>query len=150
MEAYSDATVRAAHRKGYKDVSKYVASRQREKDRRKQRSLGLESSNPDYYQKLYGEPSSNIIDRSLKRLYGISLAEYDEMFEKQEGLCQICGKPETATFKGVVKRLAVDHCHSGLHIRGLLCSRCNSGLGLFGDSIESLENAIKYLKKGGE
>ncbi|WMX18936.1 hypothetical protein [Escherichia phage vB_EcoP_PAS59] len=148
MEEYSESTIAAARKKGYRDVSKYLASRQREKEKRKLKSSGLETTSPSYYKKLYGEPVENITDRNLRRLYGITLAEYDALFEKQEGLCAICGQPETATLKGVVKRLAVDHCHEGLHIRGLLCSSCNTGLGLFKDSPENLENAIKYLRGG--
>ena len=65
-------------------------------------------------------------DHQLERLYGITLAEYDEMFEKQKGLCNICGKP---SMNG--KRLCVDHNHETGEIRGLLCNWCNLRLGWY-------------------
>jgi hypothetical protein len=48
--------------------------------------------------------------------------------------------------KGKKIFLAVDHCHAGGHIRGLLCRQCNVGLGNFQDNIQYLKNAIKYLE----
>ena len=59
----------------------------------------------------------------------------------QEGLCAICGLPETD------KRFCVDHNHKTGVVRGLLCANCNKGLGHFFDSIESLEKAKSYLLK---
>jgi len=51
--------------------------------------------------------------------------------------CQICGS---------VQRLSIDHCHASKHIRGILCSKCNTGLGLFRDNPDFLLGAINYLK----
>lgn len=59
----------------------------------------------------------------LKKTYGITAKEYDSQFEKQNGLCAICGKPES-----LGKKLAVDHDHRNGKIRGLLCFRCNTRL----------------------
>ena len=84
----------------------------------------------------------------LKKHHGISLREYEAMLEKQNGVCAICGKPEMTEIRGKVINLAVDHCHKDKNIRGLLCISCNRGLGLFKDSIETLELAIKYLVNG--
>jgi hypothetical protein len=83
----------------------------------------------------------------LKQCYGLSLEEYDEMVERQGGVCAICGKPETAqdVNSGTNRRLSVDHCHKTNEVRGLLCSKCNTGLGLFKDDITSLRSAINYL-----
>lgn len=83
----------------------------------------------------------------LKRKYGIDLKEYKRLKEKQEGLCKLCGKVETSTHKEKVRELAVDHCHKTLKIRGLLCYKCNVGLGFFNDDINLLEKAINYLTK---
>jgi hypothetical protein len=77
----------------------------------------------------------------------ISLEEYDELLNSQEGVCAICGKPETRIQKGKVTPLAVDHDHKTGEIRGLLCSKCNLGIGCLNDDIKILEAAINYLRK---
>ena len=74
--------------------------------------------------------------------FGLTSEEFIKMFEQQNGLCKICG----VDGKSVKRNLAVDHCHSTGKIRGLLCSKCNTRLGQFNDSIIILENSIKYLK----
>lgn len=79
------------------------------------------------------------------RRYGISVVEYQALFDKQKGVCAICGKPETRLHKGVIARLSVDHDHTTGEVRGLLCQPCNQGLGSFKDSVENLESAIDYL-----
>ena len=81
--------------------------------------------------------------RYLKRQYGISIDEYNLMFEVQQGKCAICGKHQTE-LKGV---LVVDHCHETGKIRGLLCNDCNKGLGNFADDIENINCAIIYLNE---
>lgn len=85
-------------------------------------------------------------ENRLRRDFGITLAEYDAMFEAQDGLCAICQQPETCTYKGTLKRLAVDHCHTTGQVRGLLCRQCNTALGSFGDDVELLMRAINYLE----
>jgi len=77
----------------------------------------------------------------LTRKYDITLAEYEEMHEAQEGVCAICFEPETG------KMLAVDHCHTTGAIRGLLCSHCNTALGKFRDDPARLQSAINYLQE---
>lgn len=75
----------------------------------------------------------------LSETYGISEAEYDVMFERQHGLCAICGKP------GRARGLHVDHDHETGAVRGLLCHPCNSGMGMLGDDPKLLASAIEYL-----
>jgi Autographiviridae endonuclease VII len=82
----------------------------------------------------------------LKRAFGITIEQYDEMFKAQKGLCKLCRKPEPGTRNGKRKMLAVDHDHVTGKVRGLLCSKCNTALGLFNESPELLEAAITYLK----
>lgn len=76
---------------------------------------------------------------ALWRNFKITVAEYETMLLKHQGVCKICGRVEKN------RRLAVDHCHKTGRIRGLLCGMCNKGLGSFKDSIELLNLAIKYL-----
>ena len=78
----------------------------------------------------------------LKRLYGITVVDYERMFEAQGGLCKLCGQPPNNRWG---KLLAVDHCHRTNRVRGLLCDKCNKGLGQFDDSPELLKKAIQYL-----
>lgn len=82
-------------------------------------------------------------DTALKREFGITLRQYEAVLHSQGSACGICqtDKPGgTGTF-------AVDHCHGSGEVRGLLCSNCNTALGLFKDSEESLLKAIIYLRK---
>ncbi len=80
--------------------------------------------------------------------FKVTAHEYYEMLEKQKNLCAICFNPETQISKKYkrIKMLCVDHCHKTGKIRGLLCHKCNVGLGAFRDSIENLNAAIQYLK----
>lgn len=87
-------------------------------------------------QKSNERPGRHIISR-----YGITEEQYLGMVDKQGGVCAICGKPCS------IGRLSIDHCHITEKVRGLLCRRCNAGLGAFGDNVNMLEKAIDYLRK---
>ena len=80
------------------------------------------------------------IDYQRKKKYNLSRQDYDTMVKNQNGVCAICH--EKCTRHG---RLSVDHCHTTNRVRGLLCDRCNRGLGNFKDNIIFLNRAIKYL-----
>lgn len=84
---------------------------------------------------------------SWMKHYGISPEEYWELYDKQNGVCAICGNPETRTHKGVEAHLCVDHDHVTGKVRGLLCGPCNTGLGQFRDNSAYLASAIDYLAK---
>ena len=84
--------------------------------------------------------------KNRKNNYGITEKEYQELKRGQEGICAICRKPETFIVKGKAIDLCVDHDHTTGLVRGLLCMSCNQGLGYFKDSVESLSNAIDYLR----
>ena len=79
-------------------------------------------------------------DEKLRREFGISEKEYNEILRSQNGVCAICKK------SGNGKYLAVDHDHISGKVRGLLCQKCNTGIGLLGDNRDSLEKALEYLK----
>lgn len=77
------------------------------------------------------------------RLYNITWEYYHILLNEQGNSCAIC-KNKESTFS---TRLFIDHCHSTGKVRGLLCMKCNSGLGLFKDSTINLESAKNYLMK---
>ena len=79
---------------------------------------------------------------SYKRRYGITPTDYDLMLSDQNGVCKICGSKDS---KKGDHRFMVDHCHTTGKVRGLLCGPCNSAIGLLGDNISTLQNAINYL-----
>jgi hypothetical protein len=80
--------------------------------------------------------------------FGITLEQYAVMFAKQNGLCAICKRPETAlAHKQKPKNLSIDHDHATDKVRELLCSTCNTVLGMSKEDILILEAAISYLKK---
>ena len=84
----------------------------------------------------------------LHKRYGIRLEDYNTLLKAQNGVCAICKNPETLTIKGALCKLAVDHCHDTSKVRGLLCSKCNRGIGLLAHSVNNLASAIHYLKTG--
>lgn len=80
--------------------------------------------------------------RHIKQ-YNITIEQYDDIFKLQEGKCHICGKHQNE----LKTKLCVDHNHKTNKVRGLLCDKCNRGLGHFNDDIEILMRAIDYLQK---
>ena len=83
--------------------------------------------------------------KSLLEKYNITLKEYEKRFAAQGGVCAICGKSETRKNQYGLRRLAVDHDHKTGKVRGLLCSKCNQGIGYFNEDIKILWETIKYL-----
>lgn len=81
-------------------------------------------------------------DYFLRYRYGITAEDYAAMVTHQGDRCAICGtdSPGTRT-----KVWSVDHCHTTNEVRGLLCHRCNMGLGYFKDDPERLAAAVRYL-----
>lgn len=83
----------------------------------------------------------------LKKNYGISIYDYDKMLDLQGNKCAVC-KIKTPNGQSD-KYFHIDHCHKTEKVRGLLCSTCNMGLGLFKENIEVLNNLIQYIKNNG-
>ena len=102
---------------------------------------GQKSMSCDNY-KPYNYTGLDKRDVVIRNQYGITLDEYNTMLQEQDYKCAICGNEDEVEGR----RLAIDHCHDTGHVRGLLCGKCNRGLGLFYDDEELLQNAIKYLK----
>ena len=86
----------------------------------------------------------------LKNIYGITVDDYYRMLEEQGGGCGICGTkvPSARKRKYVTQEMFfVDHSHSTGKVRGLLCGKCNRGLGYFEDEPDRLEEAANYLRR---
>jgi hypothetical protein len=75
-------------------------------------------------------------DQMLWSNYRITLIQYEEMVDRQGGVCAVCCD---------AKATDVDHCHTTGVVRGILCHACNKGLGYFRDNPEKLAAAIAYL-----
>ena len=92
------------------------------------------------YTRVKKTPHSSVSKAVYYRLrkYNLSLDEYHEMINRQDGLCAICSVD-------LGEKFCVDHCHDSGAVRGLLCYSCNTGIGLLGDSPERLRLALSYL-----
>jgi hypothetical protein len=81
--------------------------------------------------------------RRLARFYGISREQYEGLLAKQGGVCGICRKPPQ-------EPLCVDHSHATGRVRGLLCRKCNTGLGSYDDDVSLMAAGIAYLRKAAD
>jgi Uri superfamily endonuclease len=79
---------------------------------------------------------------SLLKKFGINYDQYNQILEDQNNVCAICNNLDRNG-----RSLAVDHCHTTNKVRGLLCTDCNTALGLFKDNKDLLDSAIMYLNK---
>src|ERR1700730_11302139 len=95
------------------------------------------ANDPEYRAKCKAACAKNQRVNRLKR-YGISWPEYQLRLALQDGACAICKKKP----KGL---LCVDHCHVTGKVRGLLCKKCNSGLGFYDDDPKLTQGATDYL-----
>lgn len=86
------------------------------------------------------EGKAKVKNINLKHTYGITKTEWDELLEAQGNKCALCG-----TDNPVGRGWQTDHDHTNGKIRGILCVRCNTGLGLFIDSPELLWKAMCYI-----
>lgn len=83
-------------------------------------------------------------DYFLRRLYGMVPGQFEELVAAQGDRCAICGTSEVG---GNGSRWHVDHCHSTGVIRGLLCMKCNLGIGYLDDDPARLRAAADYLDR---
>jgi DNA-directed RNA polymerase subunit RPC12/RpoP len=98
------------------------------------------------YREIHGYPktqSFNATCANLKRNYGLSFTQYDNMRKEQDYKCAICGTKESC----LDRQLSVDHDHITKKIRGLLCRKCNSAIGYLHDDARLVEKALRYLEK---
>lgn len=84
----------------------------------------------------------NLRGHRRKHLYGLTPEQFDQLRAEQGGRCAICRDVLTEEDR----RLHVDHCHATGAVRGLLCDRCNVGLGNYRDDPKLLRAAADYLE----
>jgi hypothetical protein len=114
-----------------------------EADRWKRDKVALTEKSYKWREKNPGEWSAINRKASLKK-YGLTPTQYADMVNAQKGLCEICGSPPTDIHSSV---LCVDHDHQTGAVRGLLCHKCNGGMGLFMDNPDTLRKAAAYLDR---
>ena len=96
------------------------------------------------------ESELSVLSRAERRMntrllysHGITLEDYNKLFQRQKGCCAICHRHQSKLKRG----LFVDHDHKTDIVRGLLCQKCNSALGLFRDKIKYLRRGLRYLEQ---
>ncbi|MCA1569791.1 MAG: endonuclease VII domain-containing protein [Chloroflexi bacterium] len=82
-------------------------------------------------------------DNELRRTYGLTRSDVDAMLEAQDHLCAICRRAHV----GPGTRLHVDHCHDSKRVRGLLCGKCNTAIGLLDDDPQRADAVAAYLRR---
>ena len=113
-----------------KQISKLYYERNKERIRKRQNERYKLKPKPCYH-KYYKQHIDEYRNRDFIRKYGITIDDYNKMFDKQHGLCAICSQPERYKRRGVIIKLAVDHSHNSGCVRQLLCAACNNHLGWY-------------------
>lgn len=101
------------------------------------------------YRERTGYASDRQWEINILRKYGITAADYRRMELEQGCVCAVCGNPETVKQGDTVRRLAVDHDHTTGQVRGLLCGKCNTMVGLARENSDHLASAMMYLREHG-
>jgi hypothetical protein len=123
-----------------------MTEEQREKDRIRKKAWHVKNagsqkikkkvhyeSKKDYYKEIER-------NRQYKKMYGISIVDYDSMLKSQNGKCKVCGSDKSGPKE---RAFSVDHCHTTGRVRGLLCTKCNVAVGFYEKHHEAV---LKYLQ----
>jgi hypothetical protein len=98
----------------------------------------------ELYHKLKKEDPLKLRIKDWKDIgLNVTKEQYENLYNQQHGKCYCCGKHEDE----LSKKLCLDHCHTTMKLRGLLCTNCNIMIGNAKDNIETLQKAIEYLKQ---
>lgn len=126
-----------------------AARRTNDKEKARERSrvwrLNNKERSRENSKKYQRKNPHKVLEWQLKK-YNLTLEEYNNMYEKQNGKCAICGGTPNG-MQNSKKRLCVDHDIVTNKVRGLLCGSCNVGLGHFDHSTELLNKGIKYIQE---
>lgn len=139
---HKDSSKVNGHRNICKKCYKLYTSREDVRNRRleyhKKYDLIFKEKRKEYRDRTKEKAKERSRKHSLKKKYNLTEEQYTEMCIKQNNRCLICSEEAN---------LVVDHSHLTSEIRGLLCTKCNTGLGMFRDNTLFLESAINYLKQ---
>lgn len=126
------------------NIPRFRAYRAKNRDRLNTQERGRHHAKQRRYQ-----------DSARRWAYGLTPERFDTLFASQNGKCAICSVvfvndpfPLHGPGRGKVNRkgrATVDHDHTSGAIRGLLCNKCNQGLGAFGDTLDGILRAAEYL-----
>lgn len=133
------------HRNNYERAKKYRI-KYMAKDPEKYKKIARENAanwrkkNPEKYKEILKNYWAKNKEKCLYlKRYSISKEDFQNILKKQNNVCVICKNKDE-------RSLSVDHDHKTNKNRGLLCRKCNIGLGFFNDDIKLLKEAIKYLE----
>jgi hypothetical protein len=87
----------------------------------------------------------NYFETFLRKKYGMTLRDFQDMYEHQDFRCAICGERDRIQDQSKRKRLSIDHDHETGKVRGLLCQRCNVMIGMARDNPDILRRAALYV-----
>ena len=127
---------------GRKKVGDGWKSRQKEHQARHKAKMGEKYH--EYHREWYRKNADRMAIRRKELVYGITEAQILALYVEQGGKCAICLSVMQMTGHSGAH---IDHDHETGLVRGLLCRRCNTGLGLFGDNPSTLTAAADYLEK---
>ena len=141
---YKDSKAALGHRYNCAECSKKRTLKWLAENKENRKAYQIENKNRiKETSKLYRQRTQEIAKcKRLRKKYGITLEDYNRIKNEQKNACKICFKP----FISNKNNTHVDHCHKTGKIRGLLCSNCNTALGLLKDNLESINRAMLYLK----
>lgn len=102
-----------------------------------------------YYKKARNNPAFLENEKNVRLLknYGITFQQFYELIGSQNGLCALCKIKLGPEIQNAATAPVVDHCHKTGKVRGILHRKCNSALGIIGDSLDAAKNLIAYLEQ---
>lgn len=129
-----------------KDSTNKSGLRSRCKLCRSKDSKEWNKTNPDRLsinsKKWYLKNPEKARNMALKRKYGITLDQFNQLSIQQEDKCPICNKHKDI----LDQSMSVDHCHKTGKVRALLCNPCNAAVGFIQENVENAQRLVQYIK----
>jgi len=121
----------------------YLKHKDREKETRKKYLIKNREKVLEKQRKYNKENPLKRKNAILKNVYGITLVQYNQMFETQEGKCAICQRHQNE----LTRTLCVDHNHKTNKVRALLCITCNTDVSVVENRLEEMTNYLNKHRK---